>query len=141
MIEVEPIVSNATAYNVAVRAGSGTGVGSFAPAVWENTNPSDPMSLTNGYPPSVDFQTSSLYATQAQAQVAADAAGLVDMGAAESMVVTSIVVPDVDVDSVATVGRVRAGIAPNTLVVVDSFILGLGVNATLQATCRLVYPI
>lgn len=140
-LEVEPILSNQTAYNIVVRAGSGTGVGSFAPAIAEDTNPNSPTSVNGGYPPSVDFQTSSLYATQAQAQVAANADLLTDLGTAESFVITSIVIPDADVDRVLMASRARAGVAVGSMFVVDSFVLGLGVSGTLASTCRTVYPL
>ena len=136
-VELNRTLSSATAYNTVIRAGAGSGITAFPPAVAQDTNPLSPTFIgTVGE--WVDYSSSNLYATQAQAQVAANAALLVDLGSVETVVATSVVVPDVAVDKVFGATRVRAGIPAHTLYVVDSFQLGLGTSGTLASTARLV---
>jgi Fe-S cluster assembly iron-binding protein IscA len=70
--------------------------------------------------------------------VIANAAGLVAKGSTRSITLTALVKPDHDIDDVVEATRVRAGIAPGSLFVLDNFSITFGTAGTLQAGCRSV---
>jgi hypothetical protein len=136
--EAERLISSDSAYNVVIRDGSGTGVTAGVRGIAQDTNPASPTYVGGSYGSVVDYQVSSLYTTDAQAQVVANADLLTNLGTIETLTLSSIVKPDSDIDDVIEVTRVRAGIPSGTKYVIDSFTLGLGVSGVLQSTCRAI---
>ena len=137
-VELDRTVSSATLPNIVIRDGSGTGVAASVEGYAYDGDPASPTYINGPYGQVVDYQSSSLYTTQAQAQAAADAALALAKGSAEALTLTAIPKPDHDVDDVIEVTRVRAGVVSGTRYVIDALTLTLGSSGTLQLTGRRV---
>jgi Domain of unknown function (DUF5047) len=136
--DIQRTVSSDTVYNVWIRDGVGTGLGAPFRGQAQDDDPTSMTWVGGPYGEVPDYQSSSLYANQAAAQADAQAAKLRARGRVETVSITAIPKPDTDVDDVVSASRIRAGIAPNSLYVVDSFIIGLGSSGLLTATVRAV---
>lgn len=135
-VELNRTLSSANAFNTVVVEGSGTGTGGLPiQATAQDTTSPIAVAKVGEW---VDYQSSSLVSSNAQAQVVANARLLIDKASVETVTITSVVVPDVDIDNVAEATRVRAGVAAQTRYVVDSFSIGLGTSGVLAANARLV---
>ena len=137
--DLQPSIDSAKAYSMWVRDFAGTS-GAPVQGIAQDTNPASETWI-GSYGEVVDYQTSSLATTQAQVQVQANAAKLANLGAARTIVITAFPKPDNDVDSVFAVTRVRAGVAPGSLFVMDSEVMGLGTSGLQAMTCRAVVPL
>ncbi len=131
-------LTRATAANYVVRDGQGSGVSVPVRGLAQDSDPTSPTWTGGKYGIYVDYKSSNLYTTQAQAQAAANADLRLALGSVETLAISSIPKPDMDVDNVIEVTRTRVGMATSSFFVVDGFTLGLGPQATLDATCRRV---
>jgi hypothetical protein len=139
--DVSRVVSSDGKANHVIRDGIGTGVDVPFRGEAMDTDPTSSTFVGGDYGDVIDYSASSLYATQEQAQAAAEAQLAINLGSAETATLTAIVKPDGDVDDVISVTRVRAGIASNTLYVIDAITTGFGASGTQQITCRALAPI
>jgi hypothetical protein len=130
-------VSRANAPNYFIRDGQGTGIDAPFRAIAVDDNPASTTYINGPYGRVVDYSASSLYATQAQAQAAADADLLLALGSVEALTLNAIPKPDHDVDDVIEVTRVRSGLS-NQLYVLDAITMGFGVTGLTQMTGRQV---
>jgi hypothetical protein len=137
--DLQPSVDSAKAYSMWVRDFAGTS-GLPVQGVAQDTNPASETWIGT-YGEVVDYQPSSIATTQAQVQVQANAAKLANLGAARAIVITAYPKPDNHVDSVFEATRIRAGVAPGSLFVMDSQVMGLGTSGLQQMTCRSVVPL
>lgn len=131
-------LSNAQAANYIIRDGQGSGISAPVRGIAQDTNPASPTYVNGNYGTVVDYKSSSLYATTAAAQAAANADLLVAQGSTEVTIWTVIPDPQRDVDDVISGTRVRAGIASGTKYVVDSISLGFDPGTLMTMTTRAI---
>jgi hypothetical protein len=122
-VTIKRSLSRRATPNYIIRDGQGTGITAPVRGLAIDTNPLSPTYVNGRYGRVVDYQSSSLYATQAQAQAAAAADLLLAQGRVERVDLTVVPNPALDVDSVVEVTRVRSGIVAGTKYVVDSISL------------------
>jgi hypothetical protein len=127
-------ISRAKAPNIIIRDGQGSGIAVPVRGLSIDNDPTSKTYWRGPYGPVRDFASSALYATQAQAQAASDAALLLAKGTIESLQVLAVPKPDSDVDDVIEVTRVRDGLANRY--VIDSLTLGFGPAGVLSFTGR-----
>ena len=128
-------ISRDAAPNYIIRDGSGSGIAVPVRGVAFDANPMSPTYIGGSYGEQVDYGSSTLYTTQAQAQATANADLLLALGSIESLEVKAVPKPDTDVDDVVLVTRTRTGLT-SELYVIDSFQLGFGTDGVLDFTCR-----
>lgn len=134
--EVVRTVSRAGAPNYIIRDGMGNGIAVPVRGVALDDDPGSPTYWQGPYQRALNYNASALYATQAQAQAAADAALSLALGSIETLQILGAPKPDHDVDDVVKVTRVRAGVAGRY--VIDSLIFGFGNTGVLSMTGRRV---
>lgn len=135
--KIKRSVTRAKAANFIIRDGQGSGILVPVRASATDNNPSSPTYIGGPYGQVVDYKSSALYFTLAQAQAAADAELLKALGTIESLSIGAIPKPDHDVDDIIEVTRARVGLT-SVYYVVDSFSLGFGSAGVLDMSCRAI---
>jgi Domain of unknown function (DUF5047) len=129
--------SRAQAPNYIIRDAMGSGVGKPVRGLAVDNNPASATYYRGKYGQVVDYQGSSLFANQAQAQAAANAALLTSIGSIEQLTNSATPKPDHDVDDVIEVTRVRSGLA-QAFYVLDMITMGFGTAGLSQMVGRQV---
>lgn len=130
-------LTRATAANYVIRDGQSSGHAAPVRGVAADVNPASQTYIGGSYGTVVDYKASALYANQAQAQAAASADLLLNLGSVESLSISAIPKPDHDAGDVIEVTRARSKLS-SAYYVLDSFTMGMDPSALLQAQARRV---
>lgn len=137
-ISINRKLSRTATPNYIIRDGSGSGLAAPVRGIAQDSNLQSPTYVNGPYGTVVDYQSSNLYSTQAQAQSAAQAALLLAQGSVETVAIDIIPDPSRDVDDVISVTRARAGISPGTKYVVDVVTMGFDHSTLMNLQARAV---
>jgi Domain of unknown function (DUF5047) len=132
-LSIKRVLSRAKAPNYVIRDGQGSGIAAPVRGVAYDSNPDSPTYIGGRYGRQVDYQSSSLLTSPAQANAQAAVDLAVALGSFETINLNAIPKPDHEVDDVVEVTRARAGITL-AYYVFDSFELGFGSEDLLRTS-------